>query len=195
MPTSRIARETSVSSGNGSIVTVQVDMQTRLRELNVKSILFCVLALPMLGTIYSHVNSQGIRGLLPIFGTRLHKMPVPGFSFMQHYQNLRDLDLAHVFAIFMLFGVWVLGIALMEMFLFGVRADARLNMKFHIRFLYCISSIVIITDLFMFYRGCVHQGGWEDSTGGLTALIATVGYTGLLAFVAYVHVMLKRRIF
>jgi hypothetical protein len=132
---------------------------------------------------------------LAIFGMKLYRIPVPGFSYMQHYQNLRDLDLAHVFAIFMLFAVWVLGIALIEMLLFGVQADERLNMTYHVRFVYSIAGVVIVTDILMFYRGIADQGGLLDTNGGLTPLIATVGYMGLLAFVAYVHVMLKRRIF
>ena len=166
-----------------------------LSKISVKSITFSLLVIPVLGMIYWVCNSQGVRISLPIFGMKLYRIPIPGFSFMQHYQNLRDLDLAHVFAIFMLFAVWVLSIALLEMFLFGVRADERLNMKCHIRFLYCISAVIIISDIVMFYRGIADQGGLLDASGGLTPVIATVGYTGLLAFVAYVHVMLKRRIF
>ena len=166
-----------------------------LKTANFKSFLFSVLVIPVLGMIYWIVNSQGIRISLPIFGTRLHKIPIPGFSFLQHYQNVRDLDLAHLFAVFMLFAVWVLSVALLEIHLFGIRADERLNMRYHIRFLYCISAIVIITDILMFYRGIADQGGLLDASGGLTPLIATVGYTGLLAFVAYVHVMLKHHIY
>ena len=173
----------------------RITQQTGLNKLNVKSIAFSLIVIPVVGTIVWIVNSQGIRISIAIFGMKLYKIPIPGFSYLGNFKNLRDLDLAHAFAIFMLFAVWMLSVALLEMLLFGVDDDKRMNVNNHIRFLFCISGVVILSDIVMFYRGIADQGGLLDSGGGLTSLIATVGYSGLLAFVAYVHVMLKRRIY
>jgi len=164
-----------------------------LSTVNYRSLLFTVFVIPLLGMIYWIVNSQGIRISIPIFGMKLYKIPIPGFSFLEHYKGLRDLDLAHVFAIFMLFAVWSLSVRLLKILLFGYETDQRINAEFHLRFLYCVFAVVIICDVIMFFRGIGDQGALLAGSGSLTPLIATIGYTGLLAFVAYVHVMLKRR--
>jgi len=164
-------------------------------RFNGKSFLFNCLVVPVLLLIYGIVNSQGMRMSIAILGMKLYKVPLPGFSYLERLKNVRDLDLAHVFAIFMLIAVWILSTALVENLLFGVRSDSRLNMRIHTRFLYCLSAVVLIADICMFYRGIADQGGLLDEAGGVTPIIATLGYSGLLAFVAYFHVMLKKRIF
>jgi hypothetical protein len=164
-------------------------------SFNWKSLGFNIMVVPVLGLLYGIVNSQGMRVSIVTLALKLYKIPLPGFSYLERIKNIRDLDLAHIFALFMLVAVWILSTALVELLLFGVRSDARLNMRANVRLLYCLSAMVLICDVAMFYRGIGDQGGLLDAGGGATALIATVGYSGLLAFVAYVHVMLKRRIF
>jgi hypothetical protein len=162
---------------------------------NGKLFLFNCLVVPVLLLIYGIVNSQGMRVSIVTLGMKLYRVPLPGFSYLERLKNLRDLDLAHVFSVFMLVAVWILTTALVEHLLFGVRSDSRLNTRLHTRFLYCLSATVLICDVAMFYRGIADQGGLLDEAGGVTPIIATVGYSGLLAFVAYFHVMLKKRIF
>jgi len=169
------------------------DLLWKLKTANYKSLLFTVIFIPLLGMIYWIVNAQGIRMSIPIFGMKLYKVPFPGFSFLANYKGLRDLDLAHVFALFMLFAVWYLSVRLLKILLFGYDRQDGINAGFDLRFLFCVSAVVILIDVTMFYRGIADQGGLLTGTGGLTPLIATVGYSGLLAFVAYTHLMLQRR--
>jgi len=164
-----------------------------LRAVNYKSLAFTVFIVFLLGMIYWVVNSQGIRISLPTLGMKLHKVPLPGFSILAHYKGLRDLDLAHMLALAMLIAVWFLSVGLLKVLLFGYEPNERLNASFHLPFLYCVSAIVIFTDLTMFYVGVADQGGLLTGSGGFTPLVATVGYAGLIAFVAYTHVMFKRR--
>jgi hypothetical protein len=166
-----------------------------INKFNFKSIAFTCFAVPMLLLIYGIVNSQGMRMAIAILGMKLYRVPLPGFSYMERVKNLRELDLAHVFAFFMLIAVWILSTALVEIMLFGARSNERLKTRTHIRFLYCLSAVVLICDVAMFYRGIIDQGGLLDANSSVTGIIATIGYSGLLAFVAYVHVMLKRQVF
>jgi hypothetical protein len=169
------------------------DCASKLSGVNYKSLMFTAIVIPVLGLIYWIVNSQGLRLSISIFATKLYDIPLPGFSFLARYKGVDDLDLAHVFAIFMLFAVWFLTVRLLKMFLFGYEADARLNNTFHKGFLYSVSAVVILADLVMFYQGILDQTWGFGSAGGLTPAIATIGYTGLLAFLAYVHIILERR--
>jgi hypothetical protein len=166
-----------------------------MKNFNAKLILFNLLVIPVLGLTYWVVNSQGLRVSIAPLGLKLYRIPLPVFSFLERVKNLRDLDLAHVMAMFMLVAVWFLSKAIVEVYLFGVPTDGRFNERKHIRFLCCLSAMVIICDIAMFYRGIADQGGFLEADSGATPVIATIGYTGLLAFVAYFHVMLKRDIF
>ncbi len=165
-----------------------------MNRFNGKSLLFSIATVPALILIYSVVNAQGLRLTIVILGTKLYKLPVPGFSYLEHLKNLRDLDLALVLALFMLCAVYVLTNAMIEILLFGPHMDERLNANTHVRFLTCLSSALFLIDTCMFYRGISEQGLLDDG-GGVTPLVSTVGYSCLLIFVAYFHVMLKRRMF
>lgn len=165
-----------------------------MNRFNGKSLIFSIATVPVLILIYSVVNAQGLRLTIVTLGTKLYKLPVPGFSYFEHLKNLRDLDLALVLALFMLCAVYVLTNAMVEILLFGPHMDERLNVNAHVRFLTCLSSALLLIDTCMFYRGISEQGLLDDG-GGVTPLVATVGYSGLLIFVAYFHVMLKRRMF
>jgi hypothetical protein len=166
-----------------------------MSRFNAKSFVFGMLVVPMMILIVGIVNAQGVRVSIVTLAMKLYKVPLPGFSYLEHIKNLRDLDLAFIFAMFMLVAVWFLSTALVEILLFGVQSDERLNMRNHLRFLYSLAAAILIVDTCMFYRGISDQGGLLDATGGLTPVFATIGYTGLLAFVAYFHVILKHRIF
>jgi hypothetical protein len=165
-----------------------------MSRFNFQSFTFNCLAVPVLMLIYGIVNSQGMRLSIAILGMRLYRVPLPGFSYLERLKNLRDLDIAHVLAFFMMVSVWFLSTALVDVMLFGVRSHERLNARTHLRFMYCLSAVVLICDVAMFYRGIIDQGGLLDDNAGITGVIATIGYSGLLAFVAYFHVMLKRRV-
>jgi hypothetical protein len=165
-----------------------------MNRLNGKSILFSIATVPVLILIYSVVNAQGLRVTIPALSTKLYKLPVPGFSHFEHLKNLRDLDLALILAMFMLCAVYVLTNAMVEILLFGPGDDQRLNVDLHVRFLTCLGSAMLLIDTCMFYRGISEQGFLDEGVT-ITPIIATIGYTGLLIFIAYFHVMLKRRIF
>lgn len=165
-----------------------------MNKFNGKSLIFSLATVPVLVVIYSVVNAQGLRITIPALSMKLYRLPMPGFSYMEHLKNLRDLDLAIILAMFMLCAVYVLTNAMVEIFLFGPADDERLNVGLHVRFLTCLGSALLLIDTCMFYRGISDQGFLDDGIT-ITPIIATIGYTSLLIFVAYFHVMLKRRIF
>lgn len=166
-----------------------------MNRFNYKSFFFSVATVPVLMLIYGIVNSQGMRMSIVTLAMKLYKVPLPGFSYLEHLKNMRDLDLAHIFAIFMMVAVWMLSTALLELHLFGGKSHPHLNERLHQRILYALSATVLLCDIAMFARGIADQGGLLETAGGVTPVIATVGYSGLLAFVAYMHVMLKHRTF
>ena len=168
----------------------RTDALSSWKTLNFKSVLFTCFVIPILGVIYWIVNSQGIRVSLPIFAMRLHKLPIPGLSYLRKWQNLRDLDLAHVFALFMLVAVWSLSSTVWRLLLYGDAPSNRIDPVLYRRCLFSIAAPVIMCDLLMFWRGAADQAGLFGG-GGLIPLAATIGYTGLLAFVSFRHVTLQ----
>jgi hypothetical protein len=164
------------------------------REFNRKLFAYKLVVVPVLMLVYGIVVSQGLRMTIPILATKLYRIPLPGFSRLEHFKNLRDLDMAHLLAMFMLAFVWLLLSHLLEIYFFGPPTNVRLDPSKYVRFISRLAAILLITDVAMFYRGISEQGGLLDSGGSVTPIIATIAYSALLVSVAFFHVMFKHRV-
>lgn len=171
--------------------TVPVESRRRFR---IRLLLWNCLTLPVVGLIYWVINAEGVRLQIPIFALRLHKLPIPGFSYLKDYEGLYRLDLAHVFAMFLLFAVWHLWIVVVRLLLYGQlnRSDDVQNVSRFLTFVLTLAAIIIGGDAILFYFGLSARVDslWSTSSG-LTPLFATIVYTAVLAFVALVHVQLE----
>lgn len=122
---------------------------------------------------------------------RLFQLPVPGLSQLQHYQGVREITVAHLMAVIMGLAVACLSDKLLEMHLFGLEYADQINVVNYVRVLTIVGTVVAGSDVVLFYRG-VSEQGFLDSGGGLSAVMITVTYVGVMAFVTFIHVMLKR---
>ena len=165
-------------------------------KFNIKSFVFNAVTMPILTVIYSVVISRGLRISLPGALTfKLHKLPLPFFSNLEHYKNYRDLDVAVVIAMAMLAAVLYLSTSSLDLFLFGPRTEQRLVAAAHAKFLSILCPVMCFVDLALFYRGISETSGLFEEGGGATPILATIGYGALMFVVAYAHVMLKHRAF
>jgi hypothetical protein len=156
-----------------------------------KALAWKCLSLPCLGLIYWVVNSQGIRTQMPIFALRLYKVPLPGLGLLQYFEALCQLDLANIFAMFLLFGVWYLSVAVLRALLYDWTpgSKALANPRLYRRLIFVLAPIVIGGDMLVFYGGLANRVDtvWGEPSPFVPA-VATVVYMGLLVFVSLIHV-------
>lgn len=153
----------------------------------------CV-SLPCIAIIYWVINAQGLRMAMPIFATRLWKLPIPGVSYLANYEGLYRLDLAHVFALILLFSVWYLWIVLVKTLLYGnyLAPDPKMNQKTYFCFLFTLAGILTLGDALLFYSGLSERVDTLWGTANpIVPILATIVYMAILAFVALVHVHLQ----
>jgi len=160
------------------------------KRLNFRSFLWTCLVLPCLGVIYWMVNSQGARMKMPVLAIRLWKIPIPGFSHLRGWEGLRQIDLAHIFAMFLLFATWYLSCKVLTALLFDeVGHNPDTDAVVYRRIVYVLAGIIIPLDVVLFFYGVAEQGGWGG--GGFVPVFAAIAYAGVLGFCAFVHVNLK----
>ena len=151
--------------------------------------------LPVVGLIYWTIISEGLRAELTVLGTRLYKIPLPGFSYLRDYEGLHSLDLAHAMAILLMLFVLCCWVLLLKVTLFGTDdvfvVDERINRWAYFLFLSVISSIMIVGDALIFWAGIRDRMGslWGESSG-FVPIIATLLYSCLLAACGVIHVHL-----
>ncbi len=134
----------------------------------------------LLGVVYFSIIAEGLRQIVPVLGQRLHKLP--GLSFLQDYEATYRLDLAPIFAGFLLLAVWSLWASLLKIWLLD--DDSQQYSDSHKLLIATLGSTILSVDAYIFYAA-LSEYGW----GGMfsfSALIATAAYVGVLIFVLYV---------
>src|ERR1700693_3263351 len=74
----------------------------------IQLILWKALILLVLGVLYFALVSEGMRYVNAALGQKLHKLAIPGFSYLGLEVSLRKLDLAHCFAIMLMIATYKL---------------------------------------------------------------------------------------
>jgi len=160
-------------------------------RFSLKAFCWKVVTLIFIGLVYWTVNAEGIRLSMPVFATPLRKLPVPGFSHLRHWEHTYRLDLAHVFAMFMLFAVFHLLVLMIRIKLFGRDAPGlpnRIDFGLYRRIVFALGTLFVVGDCLLFYVGVRHHAGSWGGANSLVAIVATALYLGGLAFVSFTYV-------
>jgi hypothetical protein len=160
-----------------------------------KLLLWIGINLPCLGVIYWHVISAGIRVQMPVFGLPLRKLPLPGFSYLGRYEGLYKLDLANIFSVCLLFAVWHLWIVMLRIHLLGDDTRSRpqrIDRDKYRRMVLRLGIPIVLGDTLIFYCGVSDK---VDALWGASSIfvpiVASAIYMSLLAFIAFIHVLLE----
>lgn len=150
----------------------------------------------ILGIIYWTVISEGLRLLLPVLGQRIHKVPIPGFSYFDRFEATHRLDLAHGLSIFLFIAMWKLWALILE---------DRLGSDQHFRdsgwedtdayksLVLLLGRVILGADAVLFYIAMT-QMGWSGSAFSIPAIIASISYVAVLVFVKLVSINLAKKV-
>jgi hypothetical protein len=144
--------------------------------------------------VYLALISQGLRYVLPDIGMRLSKLP--GLSFLQDFTATYRLDLAHVFSAVPLVSAWILWHWNLQLYL---RPDAfahrfrRWNLDRIKRVVVTMGTIVIVGDACLFGAAFM-LASWGGANFSAAAVLATLVYITVLAFVTFVSLCLAEAI-
>jgi hypothetical protein len=143
----------------------------------------------ILAIIYFAWGSQGIRHVLPASGMKLFKLPIPGFSELEHYETTYRLDTAHFAALILLVLSW-----LSWHFLLRLHISDELQKKFE-RWswnlarikpvLIVTATLIIIGDGGLFYAAFNHAA-FGETRFSATALVASLVYMTILVLVNFI---------
>lgn len=150
-----------------------------------------VFAVGILLVLYANVMSRGITYALPDFGTKLGKTPL--LSFLSRYEETRNLQLAHPFAVLFLVVVFVSWEVLLRMLCGDDSAFQRfIKPEAAKKIMVCIGAAVLATDCWFYYSGITNQG-WQGAKLSFSALLATVGFIAVNVAVTMFSVFLSPR--
>lgn len=159
--------------------------------LFLKYLLWQLLTKLVLGVVYFVLIAEGMRQVLPMLGTRLAKFP--GLSFLNDFEGLHKLDLAHVMSILVLIFVWM---QWRELLLAWLSPDDQENSlgwrpRRHREISVGLGVVVLTVDAALFYYAMADLS-WDGSWFSLTALLATAAYVAILIFVTLISINLHR---
>lgn len=148
-----------------------------------------------LGLLYFVVISDGLRYAMQPLTTKLSKIPFPGFSSLEDFEATHQLDLAHIFALFLLVATFSLWAKLLRVMLGDDSRDANRWPRpiVYRRVIASVASIVIVSDTVLFYFAMT-EAGWGSEGFSFTAVIATAAYLTVLIFTTFVSVSLHKAI-
>lgn len=160
---------------------------------HIKYWMWKLITIAVLGPIYCSVIAEGLRMLVPALGQKLHKLAMPGFAVLGQYQETRRLDLAILFAAFLLIAVWWLWEQVLRILLGTDRVfqDSGWNADVYKRLVLILGVVVLVADASLFYIAMV-QMGWGGTRFSLAALLATAAYVAVLVFVSLVSLNLSK---
>jgi hypothetical protein len=148
----------------------------------------------VLGVIYVSVISDGLRILLPDLGKKLYKLPIPYANLLENDEVGHRLDLAHVFALFLLIAVFFLWSWLIRTWLRpGEEEDDGWDATNYQRLVFALAVVIISADTFIFYRALVEYD-WGGGSVSTTCVVATVAYAAIQVFVSFVSVVLDQQV-
>lgn len=160
-----------------------------METLKFKAVAWKVFTLPPIMIVYIMLVAPGLRFIAPEFGVKLHKFPLPGFSYLRHYEGFDRMDLAHIFAVIMLVAVWYFLLKLMtivfdDKFYF---ANKSWNSEPYSWFVLAAGLVLLVIDCVLFYTSLTCHGSvWGGSVFSFSATLATLLYLSLNLFIVFV---------
>jgi hypothetical protein len=176
----------------GLFATVRDRLAAFAATFSLKSFLFSAFILPVLGLIYWHVNSIGLRMTIPPLAANLYTFFL--FAPLADYEGWRDLDYGNVAALFQLSVVWAFTVLMLRIFVYReipAIKGTQMNEQFVRRFIITVGLVLLVWDAAMFYRGICDYGGFGENEVEVMPVIATAGYTTAILAVGFLHLILK----
>lgn len=140
------------------------------------------LLLPFIGVCYLVVSAEGLRQMMPVFATRLYKLPVPGAGLMRGYDGFDRLDLAIVMALLLCVAISFLWFRVfLELMGSGAYAGALRGKPVLFYLLASICGVILLGDATIFYFGLQSKAasGWSETPAYVPALATALYMTGL----------------
>jgi hypothetical protein len=163
----------------------------RVRSVHWKALAFDFFVVPWLLLVYWTVVAQGWRIATTSGATKLFKTHLGLIPFLKNKEILRQTDLAHVYAVLLLFAVTIFGVLTVKIIFFGgVRKRGVKNQERMDRFVVLIAVIVFVVDGAMFFHG-IREVSFFHKSGVVTPLLVTLGYSAMLAAFCFLHVYLR----
>lgn len=145
--------------------------------------------MPLVALVYLSIGAEGLRTCLPIFSTRLYRLPVPGAGVMRDFDGWDRLDLSMVMAMAML-GVasFIWYRVFKELQGFGELRYQRKSNPLLFLLITHVAGVILCADTAIFYVGLSTQSAssWSE-TPQWVPVAATVLYTAGLAMLGAFH--------
>ncbi len=137
-----------------------------------------------LSIIYMTVISEGLRIAVPPLAQKLYKFPFLGF--LRDYEETHRLDAAFFLALFVLVATWYLWQELLHLWLQREESpDTAPHLPRRLQLIVTIGAIILGADLAIFYLSMAKRS-WGGTLFSFPALVATLGYAGVLVFFSLV---------
>ena len=148
--------------------------------------LWMIASKAIISVVIFGIMCEGLRIIVPPVSEKLSKLPF--LHFLKHYEETRNLDLAMLFAIGLIFGVWVLLSQVIEILLDLDKIQYFTPDQLCVLIL---GLVLLGTDLLCFYFG-ISEMGWGSGGVSFFSILATAAYASLLIFCSWFSVNLKR---
>lgn len=155
-----------------------------------KIVLFNLSVLPVYGLLYFHVNAAGARMTFPPLALKLWKA---GFPMLRGYHFWKDVDLAHVASLGLGVIAWIAVVLMIHIYLYGGFRFQGINNQFATKFVMVAGSILVISDMALFYHGVGETSGIIGGEFSLMQVILTLAWTTTLCFLGFLHCLLEVR--
>lgn len=148
-------------------------------------------AVGILLLLYVNVLSRGISYAFPDFGTKLSKTPF--LAVLAHYEETKNLTLAHPFALLFMIVVFVTWELLLRMLCGDTSMFDRFDKpEMAQKIMACVGAAVLAADCWFYYSGITNLS-WKGSVLSVSALLATVGFIAVNIAVTMFSVFLSPR--
>ena len=144
-----------------------------------------------LAVIYVSMIREALATLIPALAQKLSRA-VPGLAFLANYEETKRLALAFFMAVFLLLAVVCLWHRVLSLWLYGHReqqASATDYRKRREKLYATLAVLIIAVDASLFYFAMI-QSGWGQAEFSWSAILATVGYLGVLLFLTLATIQL-----
>jgi hypothetical protein len=148
---------------------------------HLRYILWQVVSKLVMGLLALGVTAEGARRVIPSFGIPIFKL-MPLLAHVDH-----RIDIAHCFALALMFGTWWSWANLLESWL-GIKPYSRAT-----TIIVPLALTLIVVDTWLFYTATA-QWKWGGSSISLASALATAGYIALFVIATYVGVELKHEL-
>ena len=165
-----------------TLPTVDIGYYWRCLQYSV----WMILSKLVVGVVIFGIMTEGFRILVPPVSEKLFKLPF--LHFLKRYEETRDLDLATLFAIALIFSVFALWTSVIEILL---ELDKIQGFTPDQLFTLILGIVLLGSDMLIFHAGIV-ESGWGGGKANFSSILATAAYASLLIFCCWFSVNLKR---